>query len=527
MAASRATRRPQGARQSAPPKQAAARPAERPDLPERSWRIAAAAIFAVASFLRLYALGLKPLHHDEGVNGLFLVRLLHEGFYHYDPANYHGPTLYYLALLVARVNGLFHGDGLSDASVRVVTALFGIATVAMVLGLRKLLGKRGSLVAAALIAVSPGAVFYSRYFIHETLFVFFTLAVAVCAWLAWERSDPGFLVIGALAAAFLFATKETALVALLVLAIAAGTQRLWLRLREEHLTPAPPGPGVWQRLGGWPRGAIYAGLGAVVFVAVFVVFYSSFFTNPKGVSDALQSIGIWAKTGFTQAFYPHYAYLTWMAREEWPFLIVAAAGSALAVLKAPRGFACFAAIWAAGLFAAYTWLPYKEPWLALNFAIPAAISGGYGAARVWERARGTALHAVRVLGVALLAVLLYQTASLNFVHYDDNTEPYVYMHTTREVNDLMRDIRTVAARTGAGDKLAIAIVAPEYWPLPWYLRDYKGAGYWGRIVDTKAPVVIGSQAQEPELRERLGAAYRFVRSYDLRPGVRLVLFAGK
>jgi len=42
------------------------------------WNRNAAAILAAAALLRLYDLGLKPLHHDEGVNGVFLVRLLRE-----------------------------------------------------------------------------------------------------------------------------------------------------------------------------------------------------------------------------------------------------------------------------------------------------------------------------------------------------------------------------------------------------------------------------------------------------------------
>src|SRR6476620_5455336 len=62
------------------------------DLPERTWRIAAVCIFIVAAVLRLYDLNLVPLHHDEGVNGNFLLTLVREGRYTYDPANYHGPT---------------------------------------------------------------------------------------------------------------------------------------------------------------------------------------------------------------------------------------------------------------------------------------------------------------------------------------------------------------------------------------------------------------------------------------------------
>src|SRR6267142_4837535 len=64
---------------------------------EQTWIIACAAILLIAAFLRFYDLDLVPLHHDEGVNGNFLVHLVREGYYRYDPGNYHGPTLYYFA----------------------------------------------------------------------------------------------------------------------------------------------------------------------------------------------------------------------------------------------------------------------------------------------------------------------------------------------------------------------------------------------------------------------------------------------
>lgn len=478
-----------------------------PDFSARAWTAAAAAILATSALLCFYDLALKPLHHDEGVNGNFLLRLLREGYYHYDPANYHGPTLYYFALLVVRVTGL------SDASVRIITGLFGVATVALVLGMRRLIGKREALAAAALVALSPGAVFYSRYFIHEILFVFFTLVVALCAWQAWQRRDPLYIPVGAIAAAFLFATKETALVSCVVLALAVGTQALWVRLRGFKPDPPPqPRPGL----------ARYALIGAAGFAAVFVLLYSSFFTNAKGIHDALSSLSIWTKTGFSMEFYPKYAYLTWMWREEWPLLVTAIVGGAVALWIRPAGFAAFAAIWAAGQFAVYTLIPYKEPWLALNFTIPAAIAAGSGAVRLWERRRWLWL-----VGAALAGVLVFETIQLNFVHYDDNDEPYVYMHTTREVKLLMYDIDAAAARLGKGYATDIAILSPEYWPLPWYLRDYTRVGYWGHLVDTSAPIVICSKEQAWDLKDRLGPAYQFVRFYDLRPAVTLALFTRK
>jgi len=58
------------------------------------WWWSSLAILAVAALLRLVLLTQKPLHHDEGVNGLFLATLFRTGKYQYDPSNYHGPSLY-------------------------------------------------------------------------------------------------------------------------------------------------------------------------------------------------------------------------------------------------------------------------------------------------------------------------------------------------------------------------------------------------------------------------------------------------
>src|SRR5258705_13560549 len=104
-------------------------------LSERTWRLSSFAILCIAAFLRLYNLNLVPLHHDEGVNGNFLVRLVREGVYQYDPANYHGPTLYYFAALIPWIIRFLFGAnaqnsyGLTTFNIRLVPALFGVGTI--------------------------------------------------------------------------------------------------------------------------------------------------------------------------------------------------------------------------------------------------------------------------------------------------------------------------------------------------------------------------------------------------------------
>ena len=150
------------------------------------WWWSSLVLLLAAALLRVLYLTQKPLHHDEGVNGNFLATLFRTGSYHYDPRNYHGPTLYYLAVIPTAINNVFHwGHGLSTVAIRLVTAAFGVGIVWLMLCLRRFLGTPASLAAAAFATVSCGFVYFSRYFIHEILFVFFSLGVIV-AWL-WYR----------------------------------------------------------------------------------------------------------------------------------------------------------------------------------------------------------------------------------------------------------------------------------------------------------------------------------------------------
>ena len=98
-------------------------------IPDRIWLYGVIGIFLIAAILRLYDLSLVPLHHDEGVNGNFLVRLVREGTYRYDPENYHGPTLYYFSAIIPwTIKVLFGAEasetyGLTTFNIRLVTVV--------------------------------------------------------------------------------------------------------------------------------------------------------------------------------------------------------------------------------------------------------------------------------------------------------------------------------------------------------------------------------------------------------------------
>ena len=119
-------------------------------------------------FGRFYDLGIRPPHHDEAVNGWFVDGVFRNGYYQYDPKNYHGPLYFYFLALAELIFGR------SVEALRTVTVFFGGLLSALPFFYRRWIGVRAAWIAAFALAVSPAVVFYSRYAIHEIPFAFFT-----------------------------------------------------------------------------------------------------------------------------------------------------------------------------------------------------------------------------------------------------------------------------------------------------------------------------------------------------------------
>ena len=166
----------------------------------------------------------------------------------------------------------------------------------------------------------------------------------------------------------------------------------------------------------------------------------------------------------------------------------------------------------------------------MNAVVPMSLSAGYAAEQLWNAMflasgkRWRRLVPLTLIAGALLFTL-WQSVQLNFSHYDDDRYVYPYVQTQRGFLDLVQQVQRIAALKGRGHDTAILITAPEYWPLPWYLRDYKNTGYFGRPISTNASIVIASARQIPELAPLLANRYRLIGEHPLRPGVQLLLYA--
>ena len=145
-------------------------------------------VIAGAAILRLADLGNRPMHCDEAVHAIKFGRLLEQDDYVYNPREYHGPSLNFLTLPIARLASVQKLTRITEVHLRLLPAIFGIALVGLVWPLRDELGHVAVFCAAVLTAVSPAMVFYSRYYIQEMLLVCFTF-VAMAA--LWRYARPG------------------------------------------------------------------------------------------------------------------------------------------------------------------------------------------------------------------------------------------------------------------------------------------------------------------------------------------------
>jgi uncharacterized protein (TIGR03663 family) len=504
-----------------------------------------------AVWLRFYQIGVKPFHHDEGVNSHFLLNLAERGEYRYDPTNYHGPTLYYFAFFAMLVFGK------NDFALRFTPALFGVLTVLMVWLLRKRLGPVGTPVAAFLMALSPGLVYFSRDFIHEISFGCFSLGVVVGAWRYLESKDFIWLALMATSAGLLFATKETAIITAVVLVIAAVCAAAWdvarsLNERGQFSLTTLTGELKRELLNARPS-LDHALTAVLIFALINIFFYSSFFKNWQGLPDAVKSVFLW--TGRTREHEKDYLYyIGVLLKLELPLLI----GSLLAgIFIARRGarFWLFIAAWALGMTLAYSIIGYKTPWLMISFLIPMALLSGHAAQRIYSAAP---LISLRLLWVAaLVTVLIFNirlARTVNFDKYDDNDNGsgyrvglgigrnlglipsanglygYVYAQTDKAIFQLAQAIKIETDKLPSRDETPIYVSSPDYWPLPWYLRDYKNVDYSGRLppapdgpAQISQPIIIANVNQRISL-DGLPGWRALPPAFTLRPGVGLVIY---
>lgn len=494
----------------------------------RWWPLALIALAAL--WLRTHDLERRPMHADEANQGVKTGELLESGHYAYDPRDHHGPTLYYAALPVAWLRGEHRLASLSESTLRLVPAVTGTVAVVLLALLAATLFPGAShrppwtaLTAAAILAVAPPAVYYSRYFIQETLLAAFTLAAFFGAARWWRTGALGWAAATGVAIGLMQATKASAPLLLALGGIAA----LPLLRRNRSATARPLLP---------RRTPMAAALALGCAGATAALFFTSFGTHFSGLIDAVGAYGRAADrfstgpTGHEKPWWYYLELLTWtrnggLVWHQLALMTLASGGTVIGLqsIIGPRRPEQTATGWAAlytlALLAVFSAFAYKTPWHAVHFVPGLALLAAIALAAV-DRLR-TGIWLALPLFLVTLASLYQQTVRVAFQRPADARNPYAYVHSSPDV----LKVATLAATAHAAfPSEPIRVISDEYWPLPWYLRREAMVGYWTTPPEEcDGALIIASTTQADAVRARLKASYRetFI---GLRPGVICAVF---
>ena len=425
---------------------------------------------------------------------------------------------------------------------RLVPVIFSAATLLAIVFLSRALPPGGGICMALLLAASPAFTFYSRYFIQESLLVFFTFTAILFGWRYTERNSTLNAIGLVVSLALMHATKETAALALVAMVFALVTTLAWRF--------GPRGAVECARAHTHPRQILIA-LGVAILVSIAM--FSAFGTNLRGPLDSVLTYGNYFKraggAGLHDKPWYYYLALLWHTHRgpgptwsEAVILILGCTGAALALWRLPRvplargergdpWFLRFLALYTIALMAMYCAVPYKTPWSLLSFYFGVVTLAGVAAARGIALAPGGwrrgAIIAAFAIALAHLGVQSYRSET---EYAADVRNPWIYAHTSTNLVELAQRVDELAAIHPAGDDLTIKIIQPDndYWPLPWYLRRYSTVGYWNAIPDDpEADLIISSPRIGEDLRARLKGAYFGPAMYSLRPSVLRELYVRK
>ena len=465
-------------------------------------------IIGLAAFLRFFLLDIKPPHFDEGINGWFVDQMTKNGYYTYDPTNYHGPLHFYVLFLSQTLFGR------NLWALRLPVVLVSITCVWLTLKYEPFVGRTVSRLAALAMAVSTGFVFYGRYSIHEVWLLFFSMAFIFGLLGLWKSGTANYLWWTGIGLTGMVLTKETYIIHLGCAIIAAGV--CYGSTFLSRIPYARPARQTWN----------YYDLSFViaVSVALIIIFYSGTFYNLPEFSAAGMK-EFW--NTFTKVFRTWFAtgqeghghekpwdyWLKLMWRYEWPasFGLILSLGA----LRLKNVSLRYMAIYAVGTLMAYSIVSYKTPWCIISFIWPFLFI--FGAATLifpplFQRG-------LQVISAVLLCVSLGSSIWLNYFRCTTDTEPYVYVQTYNEINRFTEPVVTLAKRDPIYYQMTGHIIRGSSYPLPWILDDFPNIGYYehdNSPTNFDADFLLVQQDRIQEVEAKLQNSY-YTTTITIRP----------
>jgi uncharacterized protein (TIGR03663 family) len=504
-----------------------------------------ALFIAIAIFTRLYESAPRPLHHDESIHAVFSWKIITEGpaSYKYDPV-YHGPVLYFWSALI------FWLFGDSDFTSRLSPNLFGLALVVACWWFRRYLGRWGALALAGLITFSPSWAYFTRFLRHDIYVAVFNIGFVYYAFRYGETRFARYMYLAFASLALAFATKEDMYALAPIFVVSFIFTLVW---EVVYAGNAATRRAVWSEVTAFlRRAALPMVTGAIIFVIIWGIFYSSLGNHPDKINGVSPALSYWLGQHKVQRiggpwyyYFPHlfiyeqliffpalflllaplfqprrnessivswltYAALilaassiiaVWASPRVAPFLILG--GATLAGLIhmqrwLPDRFTRFDIVWTMGNFVFYSWAQEKVPWLLVPILTPMTILAAAWFRRLVED-RSIVKPGVAVPLVAVFAFTVWSLIASNYL-YDAprpeedpehrHAELLAYVQSTYDIHTkVMKRVDELSAALGTGTNTRLAISGDATWPLSWYVRHYPVN--WGaglRKVDT--PLVI-------------------------------------
>ncbi|MBI2996520.1 MAG: TIGR03663 family protein [Candidatus Melainabacteria bacterium] len=450
-------------------------------------------ILAAAIFFRFFLLDIKPPHHDEGTIGSFVKHIEVNGFYKYNPT-YHGPLTYYMGF----ISQTLFGHNLY--ALRTPIVLIGILTIYWLLLFRQFFGQTTCLIVALCMLLSPAYGYFSRGTVMDLYLSFFDVLIFWGVMGLWHYGTKKYIWAISLGLTGMILTKETFVINLSCFILAIFFLFLYEKAVPSRENPPAKQSWTWKDL----SLAIGCSLGLIIF------FYSGTFFNWSGILELCKTFHYCVATS-TQGRHakPFFFWITLMSRYEWTALL-GLASSILCIIFSSRWLK-FVSIYGLCLFLAYSLIPYKTPWLIVNFLWPFYFAFGNLINYLMKTSWG-GLATLVCVGLFLNSGIT--SYKLSFINHSSDKEPYVYVQT---YNDIKKFTDPLFKLDISRYSLAGIIMLPDSWPLPWILSDFSQVGYFGSRIPNNynADFLLVESKRINEVEEKLEREY-FTETFRLK-----------
>jgi uncharacterized protein (TIGR03663 family) len=403
-------------------------------------------------------------------------------------------------------------------------------------------------------------VYFSRFFRNDLIIVFCTLATVIGGIRYLENLHSPkryrYIIFAASSLAIAVSSKENAYLIILMFGAYAGMYSLYRFYSDWKKEKLSLKKTLFLKISAISPFLPEILLSGTLFIFIVMLFYTSLFRTPETLFSIVErAFSHWiAMHKIERIGGPFYFYIPILLVYEIPIILFGTAGIIHFLRKKDKNFSFFLFIsyWAVVSLLLYSYLQEKVPWLVVHIVLPFGIlagaylgdffsgSSGKRTENLQEAAdtsfgidkksvfgiKSSSIHTL-IAGILALTLIVFlaQCISINFYRSMDPDERMTYSQASPDIRVLMEKI---GGFNQGPDTLRISVVDPDnlYWPLPWYLRDYKKAAYYTKPPTNEeydAIIVPATYQMYREIPEEKYASYNF----SLRPGKNFTLYYDK